>query len=99
MATFGRTRHRRSGRLRPRGLGLPPPGVALATSLAVAAPAASRPAAGPNRFDVTVLSGRADQVSGGEALVRVGLPDGLSADRVRVELGDTDVTAAFSAAD
>jgi hypothetical protein len=100
MATFGRSRHRRScHQRRPRGRGATLALVALATTLAVAAPAASRPAPAPNRFDVSVLSGQADQVSGGDALVRVGLPDGLSADRVRVEVGDTDVTAAFSADD
>jgi hypothetical protein len=95
MAPFGR-----SGRIRRhhrrRGLGAALALAALATTLAAAAPAASRPAAGPNRFDVTVLSGRADQVSGGDALVRVGLPSGLTADRVRIAVGDTDVTGAFA---
>ncbi|HEY7071070.1 MAG TPA: DUF6351 family protein [Acidimicrobiales bacterium] len=98
MVLIGRSDRRRR-HLRRRGAGAALALVALATTLAAAAPASSGPAAGPNRFDVSVLSGRADQVSGGDSLVRVGLPDGLAADRVRVSLGDQDVTAAFAVQD
>ena len=47
------------------------------------------------RFEITVLSGRPDQVSGGDALVQVTVPRGLPADRVRVTVADRDVTSAF----
>src|SRR5688500_19149858 len=52
-----------------------------------------------HRFGITVLSGRPDQVSGGDALVRVTLPDRVGTDRVRVTLGSTDVTGAFGEQD
>jgi hypothetical protein len=68
-----------------------------ATALAAAPPVSGSPGAPGhgNRFTVTVLSGRADQVTGGDALVQVGLPDRVSADRVRVTVGGTDVTSVF----
>jgi hypothetical protein len=52
-----------------------------------------------HRFAITVLSGRPDQVSGGDALVRVTLPDRVGADRVEVTLGGADITGAFDEQD
>ncbi|HMG42114.1 MAG TPA: DUF6351 family protein [Acidimicrobiales bacterium] len=48
-----------------------------------------------DRFEITVLSGRPDQVSGGDALVQVAVPRRVPTDRVRVTVGDRDVTSAF----
>ena len=48
--------------------------------------------------DIDVLSSRADQVSGGDALVRVQAPKGLMK-RLRVERNGTDVTSAFERRD
>ena len=48
--------------------------------------------------DIDVLSSRADQVSGGDALVRVEAPKGLMK-RLRVERNGTDVTSAFARRD
>lgn len=45
---------------------------------------------------IDVLSNRADLVSGGDALVQVELPAGLSPGGVRVELNGHDVTASFA---
>ncbi len=61
---------------------------ALAALLAAAAPARAQ------EVDVTVLSSRADQVSGGDALVRVDAPARLL-DRLVVLRGDRDVTGSF----
>ena len=56
------------------------------------------PAAAEARGDVTlrVLSNRADLVSGGNALLRVEVPEDVGADAVKVTLGDRDVTEAFT---
>jgi Tannase-like family of unknown function (DUF6351) len=48
------------------------------------------------RFSVSVLSGSADLVSGGSALVAVTLPRRADARRVKVALGRRDVTAEFA---
>ncbi|MGH3712195.1 MAG: DUF6351 family protein [Micromonosporaceae bacterium] len=45
---------------------------------------------------ISVLSSRADLVSGGDALVRVALPAGTDPSRIRVTLDNTDVTGAFA---
>jgi hypothetical protein len=52
----------------------------------------------PSPADVTlaVLSNRADLVSGGEALVAVGLSNTIDPSTVRMQLGDRDVTKAFA---
>jgi Tannase-like family of unknown function (DUF6351) len=63
-------------------------GAALTATGFLAAPAAARD------FDVDVLSSRADQVSGGDALVRVEGPRGRQ-DDVRVLRNGGDVTGAF----
>src|SRR4051794_17590297 len=67
---------------------------ALLVTGAMAAP----PAAYGNAFRIEVLSSRADQVSGGDALVRVEAPPGLI-DRLRIERNGADVTSAFEARD
>ncbi|HSE08552.1 MAG TPA: DUF6351 family protein, partial [Nocardioidaceae bacterium] len=48
------------------------------------------------RLVVEVLSNRADLVSGGDVLVSVPLPEQVDARRVRVLLGDRDVTEQFA---
>ncbi|HKY66140.1 MAG TPA: DUF6351 family protein [Acidimicrobiales bacterium] len=53
-------------------------------------------AGGDDRFAITVLSGRPDQVSDGDALVQVTLPAGATAAQLRVTVNGTDVTAAFT---
>jgi hypothetical protein len=76
--------------------------VAAGTMVAAGATTGSATAAGrhnPNRFEITVLSGRADQVSGGDALVQVAVPRKVATGDVIVELGGSDVTDAFSAGD
>jgi hypothetical protein len=68
--------------------------------LALAALATPAGAHGPERggLDVDVLSGRADMVSGGDALVRIAVPKNVSPDDVSVTLNRRDVTDAFGAA-
>src|SRR5690242_16006675 len=66
----------------------------LASALAVPAQAASKPA--KPQLSISVLSGRADLVSGGSALVAVNLPPGSNPKLARVTLGGRDVTSAFA---
>ena len=68
-----------------------------ATGTLVAAAALAAPA-GAEAIDITVLSSRADQVSGGDALVRVDAPRGLLG-KLAVLRGGTDVTGAFARED
>ena len=63
--------------------------ILAALALAASAQAAQAPA-------IKVLSGRADLVSGGDALVAVDLPAGTSASDVTVRVGKRDVTNAFA---
>jgi hypothetical protein len=73
--------------------------VTIAATALAASPGASGSPGVPghgNRFAVTVLSGQPDQVTGGDALVQVEVPDRVPADRVRVTVGGTDVTSAFA---
>ncbi|MGH2945579.1 MAG: DUF6351 family protein [Solirubrobacteraceae bacterium] len=65
-------------------------GTALLAAAALAAPAA----AAPGNVDIEVLSSRADQVSGGDALVRVEAPAGLLK-KLRVLRNGADVTRSF----
>ena len=51
---------------------------------------------GGDRFAVTVLSGQADQVSGGDALVQVTLPRRATVADLRVDVDGIDVTPAFA---
>src|SRR4249920_2225551 len=48
------------------------------------------------RLSISVLSGRADLVSGGSALVAINLPRRADARRVEVALGHRDVTTEFA---
>ncbi len=66
----------------------------VAFAFAVAALALSPGAATAKSIDLRVLSSRPDQVSGGDALVRVSAPPGLL-DKLTVERNGEDVTAAF----
>jgi Tannase-like family of unknown function (DUF6351) len=67
----------------------------LASALAGPADAASKPTSKP-QLSISILSGRADLVSGGSALVAVDLPPGSNPQRARVTLGGNDVTSAFA---
>jgi hypothetical protein len=78
---------RTSRRLLPLVLALP-----LAVAVLPATPAASAP---PGDVRIEVLSGRGDLVTGGDALVRVVLPAGATAQGLRVDDDGRDVTAAF----
>ena len=62
--------------------------IALVTALLAAAPAEAR-APAPK---ISVLSNRADLVSGGDALVRVTLPRGVRVSRLRLRAGRRNVT-------
>ena len=75
---------------RPLLFGLPL--VLVAGTLAGAAVASSRAAAGP--VTITTLSNRADLVSGGDVLVRINAP-GADPESVRVRLNGQDVTGEF----
>jgi Tannase-like family of unknown function (DUF6351) len=66
----------------------------LACPLAGPAEAAAKPA--KPQLSISVLSGRADLVSGGSALVAVDLPPGSNPRLARVTLGGNDVTSAFA---
>src|SRR5436190_7817104 len=68
--------------------------VASALASLAAAPAEAR-APAPR---IAVLSNRADLVSGGDALVRVTLPRGVKAGRLRLTAGRRDVTGALQRA-
>jgi len=67
--------------------------VMLGALLAALVPSAAAAAAAPT---LEVLSSRADLVSGGDALVAIGLPSAVKSSRVRVKLGRKDVTRAFA---
>ena len=66
-----------------------------ALAFAAALPAAGPAGAADGVVTIEVLSGRADLVSGGDALVEVSLPAGVDASDVRVDLGGRDVSDAF----
>src|SRR5437588_9554898 len=66
--------------------------VAIVMAAVADAPA---PARAEDRFDITVLSNRADLISGGDALIEIVLPAGVDPARVRVDVDGRDVTAAF----
>ncbi|MCW2842815.1 MAG: hypothetical protein JWN22_731 [Nocardioides sp.] len=81
-------------RLRP-GLLLPALVLSLVAGL-VGLPATTSGAPAPRPLVVSVLSNRADLVSGGDALVQVRLPKGVRAGDVTVRVGDRDVTRRFA---
>jgi len=61
--------------------------------LVLAVPSA---ASASHRMQIEVLSSRADLVSGGEVLVQIVVPSGVSARRVRASLNGRDVTRKFA---
>jgi hypothetical protein len=65
---------------------------AVAAPVALALPASSAPA---GVVTITVESGRGDLVTGGDALLRITLPAGASADGLRVDDDGRDVSSAF----
>lgn len=66
---------------------------AAALGAAIAAVPAS---AAPGAVSLTTLSGRADLISGGEALVAVSLPSSASVRSLQVKLGRTDISRDFA---
>src|SRR4051794_5430778 len=68
---------------------------ALLCSLTLVAAGPPAAAAGGKRLSIDVLSSRADEVSGGDALLRVRLRPGDAARDLTVVRNGTDVTAAF----
>src|SRR4051794_26359048 len=69
-----------------------PLAVGVSSALCVAALAAGAADARTPAPTIAVLSNRADLVSGGDALVRVTLPAGVGASRLRLTAGGRDVT-------
>src|SRR5918994_129299 len=91
---------RRAGGRRRRSF---PAALALGIAAAAAATAPARAATGSadgggngNSFEITVLSSRPDQVSGGDALVEVSVPRSVRVDDVTITVDGVDVTAAFA---
>jgi hypothetical protein len=79
--------------MRRTGRGLLPLVVAVAATMLL--PGGAGAAAGGSPA-IHVLSGRADLISGGDALVAIGLPSGVSASKVRVRLRGRDVSKRFA---
>src|SRR3954468_3043214 len=77
-----------AGAMRRAGVAIAPALVVGACAMLAAAPADARTSV-PT---ITVLSNRADLVSDGDALVRVELPRGVAASRLRLTAGRRDVT-------
>lgn len=72
--------------------------VFAAAALAFGAAAFDAQAKQPSHdFAVEVLSGRADTISGGDALVRIDVPQNVPMQKVRVKLNSVDITASFLA--
>lgn len=72
---------------------------AAAAALALLATLLGPPPAVPAEqadLRLSVLSNRADLISGGDALVRVTIPAWLAPSKVRVTAGDRDMTGAFA---
>jgi Tannase-like family of unknown function (DUF6351) len=92
--------HRRPDRRRTttrRALGAALALTGLATACTITTPGAAVPGqAGGNKFTITVLSGQPDQVSGGDALVSIDLPDGVAAAQARITLDGADISTAFA---
>lgn len=62
----------------------------VSLSLAICSAAQAAP-----RLVLESLSNRPDKLSGGDALIRIGLPNPAAAEGLRVRLNNTDVTGAF----
>ena len=69
--------------------------VSLVASAAPAAAARERASVAAAALELEVLSSRPDAVTGGDALVRIGVPAGVGAGRVVVWLDGRDVSGAF----
>jgi len=70
-------------------------GALLVASNAAVAGAAGRGKPGVGTFQVEVVSSRADMASGGDALVRIGVPRNVSPRQVRVTVDGHDVSHRF----
>jgi Tannase-like family of unknown function (DUF6351) len=95
----GRTGGRGTGRRRTRraAAGIVVSAASIAACMVPGGALTGGGGGGPaGRFAVTVLSGRADQVSGGDALVQVTLPRWATVADLRVDVGGADVTPVFS---
>jgi hypothetical protein len=72
--------------------------VALTGGVLAVAPVAAQQAAvttSPSVVEVKTLSGRADLVTGGDALMEVSVPAGVTPTDVRVDVDGRDVTGMF----
>ncbi len=81
-------------RLRPQLLRRAALGAAALMTLGIVVPASAAPVG--RQLDIEVLSNRADLISGGEALVAVGLPPFIRSQTVRVTLNGRDITSQFA---
>ncbi|GIJ76219.1 hypothetical protein SAMN05443287_102263 [Micromonospora phaseoli] len=73
---------------------------ALISGLTASAGATAPAGKGGHRtFDLAVVSGRADMISGDDALVRIGVPQNVAPHQVKVRLDGRDVTGRFRPAD
>ena len=72
---------------------LPLTTLALCSALFIAGCGSEAP---PPLLEIKTLNNRADMVSGGDALVEVVMPAGVSMNAFKVDLNGTDVTAAFA---
>jgi hypothetical protein len=77
------------------GMKLPAIATALLLVVVSAAPATASP--GDRRLDIDVLSSRADQVTGSDALIRVSAGARSKLDRVRLTRNGVDVTGSLTA--
>ena len=93
MRSSGRSGGRSAGRGRRTRVGL---GIAALLLLCVAVVPADAARHPRPSLSISVLSGRADLVSGGSALVAIHLPAGTRARNVRVGLGSRNVTSRFA---
>ena len=77
-------------------LALGAPLAAFAGSAALFVGGAVPPASAAGTIEIKVLSSRADLISGGDALVQIVLPAGVSASSIKVDVNGRDVTSAFA---
>ncbi|PZR65439.1 MAG: hypothetical protein DLM63_11820 [Solirubrobacterales bacterium] len=69
---------------------------AVSVLLALSALVPTAAAARVGGVSIVVLSNRADLISGGDALVAVGLPSGVAPSRIRVTLRNRDISGEFA---
>jgi hypothetical protein len=70
--------------------------VAISTAMVTLFASSATPVLAANKLEVVTLSNRPDKLSGGDVLVRVGVPSGTSLDDVTVALNGADVTDMLS---